>query len=251
MKSNASARAAASHGQRLNALKHGLRSTALLLPGDDPAELRRLRRELYELLRPRTGNEVCCVEAILSHRWAMERCRRWREQYHANLTALLCGNADGTQAAHAGSDPHQWQHGAMDCALEENRLGRLQDRERKRLDEMQKLRRQNLLRDAQQQADEGPVLWPAEDDAPAHETAEGNGVPSRASAPAPQAPIAAQPTPSTDGAIQNYRKQMVRLPGDFSGGGWPPAESRAWAVDRPGFRSRRRRRAGSRRRHGR
>ncbi len=139
-------RRAAAGGSRMNALKHGLRSTAVLLPGDDVDAFEHMRQELYGLYRPRTGNEARCVEAMASHEWGMERCRRWRHLYHGKLDALLTG--DSAAGPHCEGDPHRWHHSAMDCALEEGRLGRLQDRELRKLAELQHLRRRNLLRDA-------------------------------------------------------------------------------------------------------
>ncbi len=148
------------HGPHLNALKHGLRSAAVLLPGDDAEEFERMRRELYALHRPGTGNEARCVDAMADHEWCMERCRRWRRIYHGQLDALLLGEPDGAGGAHCERDPHRWHHSAMDCALEEGRLGRLQDRERRKLAELQKLRRQNLLAGLMREAErEGALLF--------------------------------------------------------------------------------------------
>ncbi len=147
-------------GPRLNALKHGRRSAAVLLPGDDADEFQRMRRELYDLYRPGTGQEARCVNAMADHEWCMERCRRWRQIYHARLDALLHGEPDGSGGVHCERDPHRWHHSAMDCALEEGRLGRLQDRERRKLVELRKLRSQNLLAGLVQAAEREAGVWP-------------------------------------------------------------------------------------------
>ncbi len=143
---------------RYNALKHGLRSASVLLPGDDAEVFQRMRDELHDLYRPRTDNEARCVDAMAGHEWCMERCRRWRQIYHGKLDALLRGEPDSAGGVHCERDPHRWHHSAMDCALEEGRLGRLQERERRKLAELQKLRRQRLLEGLEEaERDEGAL----------------------------------------------------------------------------------------------
>jgi hypothetical protein len=50
-------------GPQWNALKHGFRSAAVLLPRDDVAEFQALRRELFHDYQPSTRDEADCVEA--------------------------------------------------------------------------------------------------------------------------------------------------------------------------------------------
>lgn len=131
-------------GPHLNALKHGRRSATVLLPGDDPAEFQRLRADWFALFRPCTRMEARCVEVMVEHEWSLERARELRYGYHGKLRALARGGA-GAESVHCERDPHRWQHSVLDCVLEEGRLERLQERERRKLAELQKLRRQNLL----------------------------------------------------------------------------------------------------------
>lgn len=129
----------------LNALKHGLRSQTQILPGEDAAEFQQMRQGMYDLYRPRSGNEARCVEAMANHEWVMERCRRVRDEYHGMMTAVLHGDPDAGQ--HCEGDPHRWHHKALDCTLEEGRLQRHQEREWKKLLELQHLRKLRLLED--------------------------------------------------------------------------------------------------------
>ncbi len=131
-----------------NALKHGLRSAAILLPGDDEMEFFRLRRDLFQTYRPRTPDEAQCVEAMAGHHWRMARYRRWQAVYDAQTDALLTGDPSGLAGHICEPDPHRWMHKSMDCTLQEGRLDRLLGRAREKLLLLQKLRRNNLILDA-------------------------------------------------------------------------------------------------------
>ena len=141
-----------------NALKHGLRSAAILLPDDDPAEFSRLRQDLFHTYRPRTVDEAACVEAMASQQWRIARCRRWQAVYDALHDALLTGDPNGLAGHICETDPHRWMHKAMDCTLQESRLDRLLCRTRDKLLLLQKLRRNNLIAGA---VEREPICWPA------------------------------------------------------------------------------------------
>lgn len=136
-------------GPHLNALKHGMRSSAILLPGDDAAEFRARRRELFHTYQPGTRDEADCVENMAGYKWRMARCRRMQATYDAALDGLL----SGAPAGHiCEPDPHRWQHRSMDCVLEESRLNRLLTRDRATLFELQRMRRNRLIDGALTQA---------------------------------------------------------------------------------------------------
>jgi hypothetical protein len=141
-----------------NALKHGLRSAAILLPDDDAQEFHQLRRDLFQTYRPRTRDEAACVEAMAAHQWRIARCRRWQAVYDAQTDALLFGDPH-TPAGHiCETDPHRWMHKSLDCTLQESRLDRLLCRSRDKLLLLQKLRRNNQIAGA---VELEPALSPA------------------------------------------------------------------------------------------
>jgi hypothetical protein len=129
-------------GPHLNALKHGLRSSAILLPGDDAAEFHALRRELFHTYQPCTIDEADCVESMAGSKWRIARCRRRQAGYEAALETVIAGSPDGHLCE---PDPHRWQHRSMDCVLEEMRLHRLMTRDRATLFELQRMRRNRLI----------------------------------------------------------------------------------------------------------
>ncbi len=141
----------------LSALKHGLRSAASLLPGDDPQEFDELRRDLFETYRPRTRDEAACVEAMAGQHWRMARCRRWQAVFDAQTDALLMDNPRVPAGHNCARDPHRWMHKSMDCVLQESRLDRLMCRARDKLLLLQKLRRNNLIAGA---VEREPDCWP-------------------------------------------------------------------------------------------
>ncbi len=142
-----------------NALKHGLRSAAVLLPDDDGQEFQHLRRDLFETYRPRTGDEAACVEAMAAHHSRVARCRRWQAVYDAQTDALLTGDPNRLAGHICETDSHVWIHKSMDCVLPESRLDRLLCRSRDKLLLLQKLRRNHLIAGAMEPA---PIFWPDE-----------------------------------------------------------------------------------------
>ena len=129
-------------GPHLNALKHGLRSAAVLLPGDDVAAFLALRRELLHTYQPRTRDEADCVEGMAGYKWRIARCQRRQAVYEANLDAVLSGSPAGHICE---PDPHRWQHRSMDCVLEEQRLHKLMCKDRSTLLELQRMRRNRQI----------------------------------------------------------------------------------------------------------
>ena len=61
---------------RLNALRHGLLSQEVLLPGEDEAALQELGESLVADLRPEGALEILLVEDIIAAHWRLRRLRR-------------------------------------------------------------------------------------------------------------------------------------------------------------------------------
>jgi hypothetical protein len=131
-------------GLHLNALKHGLRSDAILLPGDDVGEFHALRLNLYETYTPRTEEEARCVERIAGYQWRMARCARVEAIFDARLDTVVY-DSDGGAAQQGNPDPHHWQHRADDADRREGRLERRMNSTERRLLSLQMLRRNKLL----------------------------------------------------------------------------------------------------------
>jgi hypothetical protein len=129
-------------GPQWNALKHGLRSTRVLLPGDDVSAFLRLRRELFTDYRPATRDEADHVEAIAGYKWRIAHCQTVQAAFRAALHSLVIGGPAGHICE---PDPHRWQHRAMDCGLEELRLNKLMERDRRALLQLQWARRNRLV----------------------------------------------------------------------------------------------------------
>lgn len=134
---------------RMNGLKHGMRSQAVLLPGDDAAEFQALRADLFQMYRPLTPQETLCVERIAACQWRVARWQRWETGFNADLDDLLREGPAGTAAQHGDPDPHRLQHRSTDCTLQEGRFERMMERAEHRLLELQRLRRLGLLARAQ------------------------------------------------------------------------------------------------------
>src|SRR5918912_4277830 len=61
---------------RLNAVKHGLLSQEVLLPGEDEAALNELSERLMSELQPEGEMEGLLVEQIIAAIWRLRRLRR-------------------------------------------------------------------------------------------------------------------------------------------------------------------------------
>ena len=129
-------------GPHMNALKHGFRSAAVLLPGDDVAEFLALRRELFLDYQPSTRDEADCVEGMAGYKWRIAHCQRIQAAFRAALDGIVTGGPAGHICE---PDPHRWQHRSMDCVLEEQRLHKLMCKDRATLFELQRMRRNRLI----------------------------------------------------------------------------------------------------------
>lgn len=139
----ASAPVAAPPGPHLNALKHGLYSGSVLLPGDDTAAFHTLRRRLFRLYQPRTVEEAQCVETVAASHWRIARCRVEQAAFKRHLGAVLSGDPDATGYL-CDPDPHALHHRSMDCVLEEARLEKFKCRAQATLALLQQQRTRNL-----------------------------------------------------------------------------------------------------------
>jgi len=133
----------ARRGPHLNALKHGLRSGSVLLPGDDVAAFRTLRQRLFHLYQPRTVEEAQCVETVAASHWRIARCRVEQAVFKAHLGAVMSGDPAATGYV-CDPDPHALHHRSMDCVLEEARLEKFKFRAQATLALLQKQRTQSL-----------------------------------------------------------------------------------------------------------
>jgi hypothetical protein len=202
-------------GPHLNALKHGLRSSAILLPGDDAAEFHALRRELFHTYQPCTVDEADCVEGMAGYKWRIARCRRRQAGYEAALETVIAGSPGGHLCE---PDPHRWQHRSMDCVLEEQRLHRLMTRDRATLFELQRMRRNRLIDGAiavvrsyrmflgEDTPDErGTIADPVLAEAPATSAGRLREAPETSPGRLPEAPA----TPSNDGQNGEFRERTL------------------------------------------
>jgi hypothetical protein len=126
---------------KFNALRHGLYAEAILLPGDNVAEFRRGRENLFLTYQPQTVDEAELVESMAEFKWLRLRCRPLVAQYD--------GQAAAPEADAAGRvcepDGHQRLHSAIDAMKNRQRIERLWNNARRALMEAQKLRRQGLV----------------------------------------------------------------------------------------------------------
>ena len=71
-----------------NALRHGLTSAQVILPGENPAELESLRDSLFEAHQPAPGLETVLLDQVVQCLWRLNRARRIElEALEADLTA--------------------------------------------------------------------------------------------------------------------------------------------------------------------
>ncbi len=69
--------AAGKQRSRLNALKHGLRASMPVLPGEDPEELENLRESLREACQPADALEEVLVAQMVDAEWKRQRLNRF------------------------------------------------------------------------------------------------------------------------------------------------------------------------------
>jgi hypothetical protein len=70
---------------RFNALKHGLDAAALVLPGEDPAELAQLAEEFHAGYDPQGAVETELVEILVRSTWLRHRYFRIEAQLYASI----------------------------------------------------------------------------------------------------------------------------------------------------------------------
>ena len=63
-----------------NALKHGAFTDVVILPGEDPNELKELRAALYEEWNPEGPTEIDKVESIAMGMWRKRRFQRYLQK---------------------------------------------------------------------------------------------------------------------------------------------------------------------------
>ncbi len=68
----------------MNALKHGLYSSARLLPNEDPALLDQLKAALIERFQPADIAETILLDQIVEALWRLERARRAETAHQTN-----------------------------------------------------------------------------------------------------------------------------------------------------------------------
>jgi len=134
----------ARRGPHLNALKHGLNSGSVLLPGDNVEAFRALRHREFHLYKPRNIEEARCVETITAAHWRIERCKVEQKIFKRHLGAVLSGDPDVTGTL-VDADPHRLHHRGTDCNLEERRLQKSMKETKEELALLQKQRAQNLI----------------------------------------------------------------------------------------------------------
>ena len=61
---------------RLNALRHGFRSSMPLLPGEDPEQLENLRESLHEACKPTDALQEILVAQMVDSEWKRQRLNR-------------------------------------------------------------------------------------------------------------------------------------------------------------------------------
>lgn len=63
-----------------NALRHGLASGAILIPGEDPAQFQTLEQALFEEHQPTTATEILLVADMAKNHWLKDRALRLQSQ---------------------------------------------------------------------------------------------------------------------------------------------------------------------------
>lgn len=134
---------------RYNAVKHGLYSLAILIPGEDADEYVRLRLALFHTYRPQTEDEAECVQVMAECRWFRRRYVPVQAQFDTQVLELAA-DAAGRLCEPVG---HQRVHSSIDATKHRQRVDRELCRARSRLFELQKFRRLGLVEGAVKLAD--------------------------------------------------------------------------------------------------
>ena len=147
----------------MNALKHGLSSKQVVLPGEDPEAFERLRADYSKRFRPQGDAEHELVETIAAASWRLKRIIRIENALFDDE------NADALKALSL-------------LVRYENSLNRTYDQSMKRLKELQENRPPELLRNE-----------PKPDALSLNSRPAAAPIPAQTSKPAPSAPQAASP----------------------------------------------------------
>ncbi len=75
----------------MNALKHGLTSTKIILPGEDPAEFAALQSTLVAEHQPAGELETQLVHELAAALWRLQRVRRYEAKLLENAGAIFAG----------------------------------------------------------------------------------------------------------------------------------------------------------------
>jgi hypothetical protein len=131
-------------GPHFNALKHGLCSGHVLLPGDNVAEFRKFRQRLFHLHQPRTVSEAMCVETLAVSDWRIARARLEQRYFKHHLGAAMSGHPDATGYL-CEPDLHRLHHRGTDSEREEQRLQKSKTEALTSLALLQRQRTLNLI----------------------------------------------------------------------------------------------------------
>jgi hypothetical protein len=215
------------HRQRvrhLTALKHGLNSGSVLLPGDNVEAFRTLRHREFRLYKPRNIEEARCVETLVAGHWRIERCKVEQRIFKQHLGAVLSGHPDVTGAL-VDADPHRLHHRGTDCGLEERRLQKSIKEAKAELALLQKQRAQNLIVGNETEL-EDYTLFVAEGEPVAEDEPE---------SPTAEAATACAPTGSThstDGDISKSLQSAAEAPPGGFPVHWNRHQREAWSRQR-------------------
>ena len=88
-----------------NAVTHGLFCRAAILPGEDPAELERLRRGMMARLRPRDALERMLADRVVSEAWRLRRAVAFEARVIASKTIEEQAERQRYRARYADKPP--------------------------------------------------------------------------------------------------------------------------------------------------
>ena len=89
-----------------NALRHGLTSKMVLLPGDDLDAYNDSKRRFFEELKPQGELEQQLAYTLVNTQWRLNRCRSFEESILAVETAGVDDTPIPAETAAAGPEPH-------------------------------------------------------------------------------------------------------------------------------------------------
>jgi hypothetical protein len=122
-----------------NAVRHGLRARAILMPWENPEQYNRLRDALFRQWQPMGDMECAMVQRMAESEWKLLRCGL----IEAQILASLCdpeAPLGGLAAAFIGGDEQDDSHSLEKLRRYENSIERSLHRALRTLMEMQRLR---------------------------------------------------------------------------------------------------------------